>query len=178
MPSYSTQVALPSGPGREEGRCSSSGNSGVPLEDLCNKFSHMRFEPSGFTNNKQIPIAKSMMDYIFRYLAFKFLGQVKEEKPQNPTAAVAAEVDRSGPAQDETQMTLAFEKPDGLVGQTVEAFMKSMEDTESDVVAQAAPKGTFQNQEDAPPCAVCGTITVRSGACYTCPSCGASSGCG
>ena len=50
---------------------------GVPLEDLCNKFSHTRFEPSGFTNNKQIPIAKSIMDYIFRYLALKFLGQQK-----------------------------------------------------------------------------------------------------
>ena len=52
---------------------------GVPLEDLCAKFSHMRFEPSGFTNNKAIPIAKSVMDYIFRYLALKFLGQARPE---------------------------------------------------------------------------------------------------
>ena len=51
---------------------------GVPLEDLCSKFSHMRFEPSGFTNNRQVPIAKSIMDYIFRYLSIKFLGVNKE----------------------------------------------------------------------------------------------------
>jgi ribonucleoside-diphosphate reductase alpha chain len=52
---------------------------GVPLEDLCSKFSHMRFEPAGFTNNRQIPIAKSVMDYIFRYLSLKFL-QVQVER--------------------------------------------------------------------------------------------------
>src|SRR5690606_10719319 len=98
---------------------------GVPLEDLCAKFSHMRFEPAGFTNNKQIPIAKSIMDYIFRYCSIKFLGQATpepEEDPVNPTEAVAAEVDRSGPASDETQIGM-FDEPTGatdpLVGQTV-----------------------------------------------------------
>ena len=48
---------------------------GVPLKALIDKFSHMRFEPAGFTNNKEIPIAKSVMDYIFRWLASKFLDQ-------------------------------------------------------------------------------------------------------
>src|SRR5690606_33025087 len=71
---------------------------GVPLEDLCNKFSHMRFEPSGFTNNRQIPIAKSIMDYIFRYLSLKFLG-VSEEQQQhalNPKSTPAISVERVG----------------------------------------------------------------------------------
>jgi ribonucleoside-diphosphate reductase alpha chain len=157
---------------------------GVPLEDLCSKFSHTRFEPSGFTNNKQIPIAKSIMDYIFRYLALKFLGQQKEAEPVNPTEAVANEVTRSGPAQDETQMTLDFDDPDSLVGQTLEAFMDTFDpapEVPEPVVAghaKTTPSATYRNQEDAPPCSVCGTITVRAGSCYSCPSCGASTGCG
>ena len=53
---------------------------GVPLADLCNKFSHMRFEPNGFTQNKEIPITKSIMDYIFRYLSLKFMRVHKEEE--------------------------------------------------------------------------------------------------
>ncbi len=149
---------------------------GVPLEDLCTKFSHTRFEPSGFTNNKQIPIAKSIMDYIFRYLAIKFLGTVKEEESyMNPMQAVDHQVDLSGPAEDETQMALEFDEPDPLVGRTVEAFINDHQDGSATISNQHA---TFHNQEDAPPCAVCGTITVRAGACYSCPSCGASNGCG
>lgn len=156
---------------------------GVPVEDLCNKFSHTRFEPSGFTNNKQIPIAKSIMDYIFRYLALKFVGQPKEVAPVNPADAVASEIDRSGPAQDQTQMALEFDSPDPLVGQTLEAFMNTLDrnvDNTPVVVGrtQTTPTATYKNQEDAPPCSVCGTITVRAGACYSCPSCGASTGCG
>ena len=155
---------------------------GVPLEDLCTKFSHMRFEPSGFTNNKQIPIAKSMMDYIFRYLSLKFLGQEKEEAVVNPTEAVAEQVRRSGPAQDETQMQLSFDQPEGpqdaLVGKTVEAFMAATERGEAQADPVAPQPGAFQNQEDSPPCPNCGAITVRSGACYVCTQCGTSSGCG
>ena len=157
---------------------------GVPLEDLCNKFSHTRFEPSGFTNNKQIPIAKSVMDYIFRYLALKFLGQQKEEDPINSTDPVLKEADRSGPAQDQTQLMLEFSGPteeppkDPLVGQTLEAFISSLNQTGGSEYSSKVPQATFKNQEDAPPCSVCGTITVRAGACYSCPSCGASTGCG
>ena len=160
---------------------------GVPVEDLCNKFSHTRFEPSGFTNNKQIPIAKSFMDYIFRYLALKFLGQAKKEDAFTTVTtaddAVSQEVERSGPAEDETQLMLEFEGPkvpsnDPLVGQTLEAFMHGLNHPESQGNSSQESVATFRNQEDAPPCSVCGTITVRSGACYSCPSCGASTGCG
>lgn len=157
---------------------------GVPLEDLCSKFSHMRFEPAGFTNNQQVPIAKSIMDYIFRYCSIKFLGHgVPEpiadggsaEDPVNPTEAVAAEVDRSGPASDETQMGM-FDEPTGrvdtLVGRTIEAF------TQVRNAPAPTATGTFRNQEDAPACPNCGGITIRAGACYSCPNCGASTGCG
>jgi ribonucleoside-diphosphate reductase alpha chain len=216
---------------------------GVPLEDLCRKFSHMRFEPSGFTNNDQIPIAKSIMDYIFRYLSLKFLDEeaaepdVKTREGAAPTSAddvatqpdvegrtdpneaAAGEADRSGPATDAAQGELAFDdteaeadamnldggegvtgdaptedapaEGDGtsLVGQTVEAFMDQVERTagteaasqakaEATVEAKRASSGSFQNQEDAPPCSSCGSITVRSGSCYICPNCGSSTGCG
>ena len=154
---------------------------GVPVEDLCSKFSHMRFEPSGFTNNKQIPIAKSIMDYIFRYLSLKFLGtQKEEEQPINPTDAVAEEVSRSGAAEDEEQLEMEFDgsagEVDPLVGQTVEAFMSTMTREDSD--RQHAAANTFRNQEDSPACPNCGSITVRSGSCYSCPNCGSTSGCG
>ena len=163
---------------------------GVPLEDLCRKFSHMRFEPSGFTNNKQIPIAKSMMDYIFRYLAIKFLDkEVKTADPEavDPNQAAAGEADRSGPASDTSQGELDFGTMDEstadpnseLIGDTVEAFMESTTATteQREEVKQEAQR-TYQNQSDAPPCSECGSITVRNGSCYRCPNCGASTGCG
>ena len=163
---------------------------GVPLEDLCRKFSHMRFEPSGFTNNKQIPIAKSMMDYIFRYLAIKFLDkEVETADPEavDPNQAAAGEVDRSGPAADASQGELNFgtmdaptEDPNSeLIGDTVEAFMESTTaSTEQREEVKQEAQRTYQNQSDAPPCSECGSITVRNGSCYRCPNCGASTGCG
>ena len=163
---------------------------GVPLEDLCAKFSHMRFEPSGFTNNKAIPIAKSVMDYIFRYLALKFLGQARPEAEAedavNPNEAVAEVVDRSGPAQDEEQVDLfgpegrtSDARPsDGLVGQTVEAFFKTQTSEGTAPVSKVEPMTPYQNQADAPSCPNCGSITVRAGACYSCVNCGSTSGCG
>ncbi len=159
---------------------------GVPLEDLCAKFSHMRFEPAGFTNNREIPMAKSIMDYIFRYLSLKFLGQAAAEPEAdavNPSVAVAAEVDRSGPALDETQMDIfpTEPAPSPLVGQTVEAFMATETPTAKGSTGTSArpdAPAAFQNQEDAPPCSNCGSITVRAGACYSCPTCGSSTGCG
>ncbi|MEM7787344.1 MAG: vitamin B12-dependent ribonucleotide reductase [Bacteroidota bacterium] len=162
---------------------------GVPLEDLVSKFGHVRFEPAGFTNNPQIPIAKSITDYIFRYLSLKFLdggdgAEVdlsEEEVTVNPSVAVAAEADRHGPASDETQADLFTTAPpvaDG--GRTAEA--PSLVGGTIEAVLSAAPSGStvgaFQNQEDAPACHVCGSITVRAGACYSCPNCGASTGCG
>jgi len=167
---------------------------GVPLEDLCTKFSHMRFEPSGFTNNKQIPIAKSIMDYIFRYLSLKFLGEAKvpEEEAVNPNEAVAEEARRSGPASDQIQPTL-FDEDDtsdpvtatappaddetSLVGQTIEAFLSTTR-TVTQTTSVTETRTAYKNQEDAPPCATCGAITVRSGACYVCHSCGSTTGCG
>ena len=160
---------------------------GVPLEDLCNKFSHMRFEPSGFTNNRQIPIAKSMMDYIFRYLSVKFLGQARDDEHAGPNDPVGSEATRLGPAADETQMELTFDddavrRLDPLVGKTIENFMSAAEHAHAQKahlhVEKMDVEVSFKNQEDAPPCPNCGSITVRAGSCYSCPNCGSTSGCG
>jgi ribonucleoside-diphosphate reductase alpha chain len=68
---------------------------GVPLKVLCDKFSHTRFEPSGFTGNPQIPIAKSIADYIFRWLALKFLPR-EEALATSGSHQDAAAASRSG----------------------------------------------------------------------------------
>ena len=161
---------------------------GVPLEDLVQKFSHMRFEPSGFTNNRQIPIAKSLLDYVFRYLSLKFLGEVSAETDADPAVAVAEVQQKSGPAADESQADL-------FVGGTVEQALAipslgapssgtssrgASGDGGGALKAAAGPErhAAFQNQDDSPACPNCGGITVRAGACYSCPNCGSSTGCG
>ncbi len=150
---------------------------GVPLADLCKKFSHMRFEPNGFTQNKEIPITKSIMDYIFRYLSLKFMRVPKEEETDSDHSG--EEQSTSGyvtrpQAQMQTQLSAPPEPVDALVGSTVEAFMEAMEGSR----AGKSNMATFRNQEDSPACPNCGSITVRSGACYSCLNCGSTSGCG
>jgi ribonucleoside-diphosphate reductase alpha chain len=153
---------------------------GVPLEGLCNKFSHMRFEPSGFTNNRQIPIAKSIMDYMFRYLSLKFHPRPSEVSVEGSEPPLA-----SGPALDVEQADMfggaSHNGQDSLIGSTVEAFLRENVPT---TIAAPVPElakvevAGFKNQEDAPPCSNCGSITVRAGSCYSCPNCGNTSGCG
>ncbi|MCX6138396.1 MAG: vitamin B12-dependent ribonucleotide reductase [Ignavibacteriales bacterium] len=120
---------------------------GVPLKVLTDKFSHMRFEPSGFTNNEKIPIAKSICDYIFRWLGMKFLE--KDEQPGSVVVAETAPLERASDA----------------------ASMKRASSIESN------EKVIFQTQADAPPCHECGSIMIRSGSCYKCLQCGSTSGC-
>ncbi|HEY2989469.1 MAG TPA: vitamin B12-dependent ribonucleotide reductase [Candidatus Binatia bacterium] len=127
---------------------------GVPLKALVDKFSHMRFEPSGFTKNPNIPIAKSIMDYIFRWLATKFLdGDAQRE------VGVIKESGEEEDGGEKKAVQLAATAPRG-----------------------GAPVGTISSitslyQQDAPPCPDCGAIMIRSGACYKCMNCGAVSGC-
>ena len=125
---------------------------GVPLEALSNKFMHMRFEPSGFTGNPEIPIAKSIMDYIFRWMDLKF-GEKAEATTEITTTTTAS-----------TTNTAEIVAP-------APTFNTADEDSVS------REETVFTTQADAPPCTVCGTIMVRSGACYKCFNCGATSGC-
>jgi ribonucleoside-diphosphate reductase alpha chain len=134
---------------------------GVPLQALVDKFSHARFEPSGMTKNPEVRFAKSIVDYIFRWMATKFLsseaqfraGVNMKEEP------AAAPVERAEPAARVT-----------IVAPAATA-----------APAEARPKGSpfaaMQNQTDAPPCSMCGSIMIRSGSCYKCSNCGTTSGC-
>ena len=120
---------------------------GVPLEVLVNKFSHVRFEPSGFTKNPEIPIAKSLIDYIFRFLGTRFLSA--EQKSDMGLGGAEAAVD---------SRPLSEEAPAGTRAATVTTL-------------------GFSPQADAPSCSDCGAIMIRNGSCYKCLNCGATSGC-
>jgi ribonucleoside-diphosphate reductase alpha chain len=122
---------------------------GVPLEALIDKFTHMRFEPSGFTKNPEIPIAKSLVDYIFKWLGSKFL--TAEEK--QAIGVIARDTTSNAPIPVTDQVVVA--KSDSGGNQKV----------------------TFETSTDAPACHECGSIMVRSAACYKCMNCGATSGC-
>ncbi len=113
---------------------------GVPLRVLVDKFSHMRFEPSGFTNNKDIPIAKSICDYIFRWLGKKFI-------------------------------------PNNEIAISIQIENKEFEEVKKKESQSAIEKSVFNTQSDSPPCHECGSIMIRSGSCYKCTNCGATSGC-
>lgn len=132
---------------------------GVPLKVLCNKFTHSRFEPSGFTNNPRIPFAKSIMDYIFRWLALKFLS--KEEQLRYMSEEFIVDSEESLQSTPET------------VTENVPASSVSSQSSQFEKVE----KVVFQTQVDAPTCPECGSIMVRSGNCYKCIECGTTSGC-
>ncbi len=123
---------------------------GVPLEFLVNKFSHVRFEPSGWTNNPQIPHAKSIIDYIFRWLASKFLTPEQQ-------AAVGVQ---PLPEEQRPALPLPVARQSALPG-----------------LAEEDASQLFVNQADAPPCPFCGMVMVRNGACYKCTNCGTVHGC-
>ena len=130
---------------------------GVPLQALVDKFSHVRFEPSGMTKNPDVRFAKSIVDYIFRWMATKFLS---------PEAQYVAGVNNRDDVAG-----------NGHAAESVPAIAAP---PQPKAVAREAKPSTFaaiQNQEDAPPCSTCGSIMVRSGACYKCTNCGTTSGC-
>ena len=133
---------------------------GVPLESLVDKFSHVRFEPSGFTSNQDIPIAKSIIDYVFRWLGQKFLSQNQVDTEVQKTFENQIESTRSYSDEADSEDLNAVSRIMPLEGQ--------LELREKQVAAM---------QSDAPPCQACGSIMVRNGTCYRCLNCGATSGC-
>ena len=124
---------------------------GVPLEALVDKFSHMRFEPSGYTKNKEIPIAKSLVDYIFRWLGSKFLSPEQKEN-----IGIVSRDNASDTAPMPVTRQILKVVPSG---------------------SKMSAGRAFEVQTDAPACHECGSIMVRNGACYKCLNCGATSGC-
>ncbi len=135
---------------------------GVPLKTLVEKFAHTRFEPSGFTKNPDIPIAKSITDYIFRWMAQTFLDKRDEHHDGDHEAPAAPAASAASAAPDKSPHPAA--EPVSSVARAPAAVNR--------VDAQ------FRHfMEDAPACDQCGAITVRNGACYRCYNCGNSMGC-
>jgi len=131
---------------------------GVPLKVLCEKFAHTRFEPSGWSKNPEIGFAKSIMDYIFRWLNLRFLTGQQQTLFEGLRPIVAPMLPDSLDLHASTTPPLAAgsQKPAAHV---------------SDMLSSIVDLG------DAPSCHVCGAIMVRNGSCYRCMSCGATSGC-
>src|SRR5437764_7443080 len=128
---------------------------GVPLKMLCEKFAHTRFEPSGWTNNPDIGFAKSIMDYIFRWLQLRFLTGQQQLLFENLRPKLSAgDVGGSG------------------VGRAPSSAMPV-----TNSVHAADALSSIIDLGDAPTCSFCGSIMVRNGSCYKCMSCGSTSGC-
>jgi ribonucleoside-diphosphate reductase alpha chain len=163
---------------------------GVPLEVLVNKFSHTRFEPNGHTTNPDIRIAKSVVDYIFRWMGLTFLAGYREEQkakaelisgnePKSvsakPATESASESNRTESNRTESNRTESIR---------TEARFVSHEDkspgwaiTSTAVREDSRGEQFSRFQSDAPACDNCGSVTVRNGNCYLCHNCGNSLGC-
>jgi ribonucleoside-diphosphate reductase alpha chain len=134
---------------------------GVPLKDLVRKLAHLRFEPAGATNNPKIRFAKSIPDYVARWLAIEFLTEDERR-------AIGLE----GPAEPNGNGHGTSSPPkSGGAGQTVKFETRVLDNF------GAQPAGSGGVSEDSPSCAMCGGIMVRSGTCYACTVCGSTSGC-
>ena len=180
---------------------------GVPLRVLCEKFAHTRFEPSGWTGNEQIGYAKSLMDYIFRWLQLRFLSGTQLTlfaglSPQTPELpapqSLIPETDLesepgagpgsvlpgvSGAALSKLVEDIARRLNIGAVSDPTPAPAQGSAVTS---VPKLADRGLYHASDamremydmgDAPSCGTCGAIMVRNGSCYRCMSCGSTSGC-
>lgn len=132
---------------------------GVPLKLLVDKFAHTRFEPSGFTGNPSIPIAKSVTDYIFRWMALKFLSS--EELPFDTP-------------QNQQELFLPAAKKSEVPVESQPVTLAPLDGSEA---RRTQERSVYRLQADAPPCSTCGSIMVRNGSCYKCTNCGGTSGC-
>ena len=134
----------------------------VPLKFLVGKLSHARYEPSGWTGNQELPYAKSITDYVFRWLALRFLSI--EERTE-----IGIQTEEDLVALEETESKEATDAADNKIGD-VETAPRLKDIGAGDPIA-------FVPQPDAPLCQGCGSLMVRSGVCYKCMNCGATSGC-
>ena len=153
---------------------------GVPLETLVRKFSYMRFEPEGITGNPEIPFAKSMPDYIMRFLASRFLDpdvqedlgiltpEVRARKSAEETAQSVIASDTAGPSAADSA------EPTASAGDGAASAPAASALTDTPPVVPARMKGL----DLGPACSQCGGMMQRTGSCYTCSSCGNNTGCG
>ncbi|HEY2390595.1 MAG TPA: vitamin B12-dependent ribonucleotide reductase, partial [Candidatus Angelobacter sp.] len=154
------------------------------------KFSHTRFEPSGFTGNPEIPIAKSIMDYIFRWLELRFVTGRQYPLFKDMVLAPAGSTQQSALSQGSgaegivdrvAQLPSAgyeTRPPQGGLANSQELTAKSSPTiADRGIYHSADALKEFVDLGDAPSCHVCGSIMTRNGSCYRCMSCGSTSGC-
>jgi len=137
---------------------------GVPLKVLCEKFAHTRFEPSGWSGNGKIGFAKSITDYIFRWLHYRFVepeqGDLFEGMlKRNGVSAIVPELTAEPTSATTPQLTASGPQPAATKHHAADALRELVD------------------LGDAPSCHVCGSIMTRNGSCYRCMSCGSTSGC-
>ena len=137
---------------------------GVPLKLYCEKFAHTRFEPSGWTNNPEIGFAKSIMDYIFRWLHLRFLTGQQQMLFDNLRPRTLGP---GSPAPENIGDLNRSVMPESPVHRERGAGPVHAADALSSIV----------DFGDAPSCSFCGSIMTRNGSCYRCMSCGSTSGC-
>ncbi len=137
---------------------------GVPLETLVEKFAYMRFEPEGITQNPEIPFAKSLPDYFMRWLASRFLGAEHQEALGLRTPAVLGNTEAANAAPENRGDTAG----PATTGTKIEVKPAAAALTDKPPVVPAKLVGA----DLGPACNQCGGIMQRTGACYTCPSCG------
>jgi len=147
----------------------------VPLETLVQKFSYMRFEPEGITQNPEIPFAKSMPDYIMRWLASRFIEDLDELED---LGILTQEVR----ARKEAQQSL-FEESNGGGngnGHSAEAPANGGSVPATAALTETPPviPARMSGSDLGPACEQCGGMMQRTGSCYTCSSCGNNTGCG
>jgi ribonucleoside-diphosphate reductase alpha chain len=147
----------------------------VPLKMLCEKFAHTRFEPSGWSGNPDIGFAKSIMDYIFRWLQLRFLTgqqQLLFENLRPRPSVVGGQLPEVGDV-GSSRTTDDGRPTTGSGSPTTDDRRRTTASPvhAADALAQMIDMG------DAPSCHVCGSIMVRNGSCYKCMSCGSTSGC-
>jgi ribonucleoside-diphosphate reductase alpha chain len=136
---------------------------GVPLKLFCEKFAHTRFEPSGWSGNPDIGYAKSIMDYIFRWLQLRFLTGQQQMLFENLRLKPAG----------------SLPQPEGVGaanGSTPQVRTENR-DQRTGPVHAADALSSLIDLGDAPSCSFCGSIMTRNGSCYRCGSCGSTSGC-
>jgi len=175
---------------------------GVPLKVLCEKFAHSRFEPSGWTGNEHIGYAKSIMDYIFRWIQLRFLSGQQLSLFAGlaaPAASPEAAPGSGAPAGSTRDVILSGEKdllsspeqhtstrgmgytnaPQGGILSDLSASTEKSELHMEDrgIYHAADAMKDLYDMGDAPSCHTCGAIMVRNGSCYRCMSCGSTSGC-
>jgi ribonucleoside-diphosphate reductase alpha chain len=151
---------------------------GVPLETLVQKFSYMRFEPEGVTGNPEIPFAKSMPDYIMRWLASRFLDVDAQEELGILTPEV-----RARKAAQDAGMAIGVSDTAGPAAGAEDGPRASMDGASSPASASFTDTppvvpARLQGLDLGPACNQCGGMMQRTGSCYTCSSCGNNTGCG